>query len=384
MLNFMYYNPVKILFGKGSISELSGLIEQDKKIMITYGSGSIMKNGVYDQVIDALKHHNTLSFGGIEPNPRYETLIKAVEKARAEDIKFLLTVGGGSVLDGTKFIAAAIPFTAGKEWDILSKQDAVESAVPLGSVLTLPATGSEMNSAAVISREATKEKLVFSTPLVYPRFSILDPETTFSLPERQTANGIVDTFVHTAEQYLTYPVHAQLQDRQAEAILLTLIEEGNKALDNPNDYDIRATLMWCATQALNGIIGRGVPQDWATHMIGHELTALYAMDHAHTLAVVLPALLKHQRKNKSAKLLKFAKRVWNIIEGDDDTRIDTAIEKTKQFFNSVGIATSLKDYGIRREGLERVGERLESRGMKLGEHKNIGRQEVDEILALSM
>jgi len=381
MFNFTYHNPVNIVFGKDTIAKLSELIPREEKILITYGGGSIMKNGVYDQVVKALKQHTTLTFGGIEPNPRYETLMKAVELARSENVTFLLAVGGGSVLDGTKFIAAAIPFTEGEEWDILSKGAEVKKAVPVGSVMTLPATGSEMNCGAVISRKSTDEKLVFMNPLVYPKFSILDPETTFTLPEKQTANGIVDTFVHVMEQYMTYPVNAPLQDRQAEAILLTLIGEGPKILDNPDDYDVRANLMWCATQALNGLIGCGVPQDWATHMIGHEVTALHGLDHAQTLAVILPGMLRHQKSRKAAKLLQYAERVWGITEGDNDERINAAIEKTVAFFNSLGVPTSFKEYGIDMSGLESIGERIESR-MKIGEHQDLGKKEIGEILDL--
>jgi len=381
MFNFTYHNPVNIVFGKDTIAKLSELIPRDEKILITYGGGSIMKNGVYDQVVKALEQQTTLVFGGIEPNPRYETLMKAVELARSENVTFLLSVGGGSVLDGTKFIAAAIPFAEGEEWNILSKGAEVKKAVPVGSVMTLPATGSEMNCAAVISRKSTGEKLVFVNPLVFPRFSILDPETTFSLPEKQTANGIVDTFVHVMEQYMTYPVNAPLQDRQAEAILLTLIGEGPKVLENPDDYDVRANLMWCATQALNGLINCGVPQDWGTHMIGHEVTALHGLDHAQTLAVILPGMLRHQKSRKAAKLLQYSERVWGINDGDDDARMEAAIEKTVEFFNSLGVPTSFKEYGIDMNGLENIGERIESR-MKIGEHQDLGKKEIGEILTL--
>ncbi|MBN1294633.1 MAG: iron-containing alcohol dehydrogenase [Candidatus Latescibacteria bacterium] len=382
MLNFTYFNPVNIVFGKGQITSLANLISADDMILMTYGGGSIKKNGLYERVKKALKKHNMLEFGGIEPNPKFETLMKAVDIARTEKITFLLSVGGGSVLDGTKFIAAAIHFAKGNEWDILSKQAPIEKTVPIGSVITLPATGSEMNCGAVISRNSSAEKLVFMNPQVYPKFSILDPETTFSLPKKQTANGIVDAFVHVTEQYLTYPVNAPLQDRQAEAILLTLIEEGPKVLDNPEDYDVRANLMWCATQALNGNIACGVPQDWATHMIGHEVTALYGLYHAQTLAVILPAMMQHQRNRKSEKLVQYAECVWGITENDQNRKINSAIEKTIGFFNSLGVPTSFKDYGIGMDGLNSIGSRIESRGMLLGEHHDIGKKEITEILEL--
>ena len=296
MLNFTYYNPVQSVFGRGSIAELPKVMPACEKVLLTYGGGSIKRNGVYEQVHAALKGRRLLEFGGIEPNPRYETCMKAVELARAEGVDFLLAVGGGSTIDGTKFIAAAVPYKAKDPWDMLTNWARVPAnPLPLGCVLTLPATGSEMNGGAVVSRESTNEKLFFHSPHVFPRFSILDPETTYSLPARQTANGVVDAFVHTTEQYLTYPADAPLQDRQAEAILLTLVEEGPKALADPQNYAVRANLMWCATQALNGLIGCGVPQDWTTHMIGHELTALYGIDHAQSLAIVLPGVLQHQQ-----------------------------------------------------------------------------------------
>jgi len=382
MRNFTCYNPVKIIFGRGTIGEIRDQLAGDEKILVTYGGGSIMKNGVYDQVKEALAGHQTIEFGGIEPNPRFETLMKAVELARRENVTFLLAVGGGSVIDGTKFIAAAVPFDTGKEWGILAKRAPLEKAIPLGTVLTLPATGSEMNSAAVVSRDSTQEKLVFISPLVFPVFSVLDPTTTYTLPERQTSNGVVDTFVHVMEQYLTYPVQAPLQDRQAEGILLTLIEDGPKALESPEDYDVRSSLMWCATQALNGLIGCGVPQDWATHMIGHELTALYGLDHAQTLAVVLPGMMSRRRGAKKEKILQYGERIWGIADGGENERIDRAIEQTKRFFKSLGVPTCLKDYGISSEGLDRVGRRIDARGVKLGEHGDIDGAEIDAILSL--
>lgn len=381
MNNFIYHNPVKIVFGKGSIKELSELIPKESKILMTYGGGSIKKNGVYEQVKSALKDFNVLEFGGIEPNPRYETLMKAVDICKNEKIDFLLSVGGGSVLDGTKFISAAAKYENGDPWDILSKDAEIKDAIPLGDVLTLPATGSEMNMWAVISRESTKEKLAFGHPLVYPKFSILDPETTFSLSEWQTANGIVDAFVHVLEQYMTYPVNALVQDRFAEALLKILIEEGPKAIKNPKDYDTRANIMWAATQALNGNIGVGVPQDWATHSIGHELTAFYGLDHARTLAIVLPGVWKHQKAAKEEKLKQYAKQVWNY-EGSDS--VDKAIEFTEQFFRSLGMKTKLKENGIGEEKFEEIANRFEIRNQKLGEHQNIGKKEVIEILKLCL
>jgi NADP-dependent alcohol dehydrogenase len=381
MRNFEYLNPVKILFGRGQIAAVAAEIPSGAKILITYGGGSIKRNGVLEQVATALKGRNVLEFGGIEPNPRYETLMKAVEVVRSEGIDFLLAVGGGSVLDGTKFIAAAAPFE-GEPWEILTKGAPVKAAVPLGSVLTLPATGSEMNAFAVISRGETREKFAFASSLVYPRFSVLDPETTFSLPPQQVANGIVDAFVHVLEQYMTYPADAPLQDRLAESILLTLIEEGPKTLADPSDYPARANLMWCATMALNGLIGAGVPQDWATHMIGHEVTALCGLDHAQTLAIVLPSLLHVKRDTKRQKLLQYAARVWGITAGEPEDRISSAIEKTRTFFHRLGIPTRLSDYGVGLETVEEIPVRFERRKTVLGEQQDITPPVVSRILEL--
>ena len=355
---------------------------------MTYGGGSILRNGVMEQVRAALEGRAALEFGGIEANPVYETLMKAVEVVRREGVDFLLAVNGGSVLDGTKFIAAAARF-AGEPWDIPAKGAPVAAAVPLGAVLTLPATGSEMNSFAVVSRVSTGEKLPFSSPLVYPRFSIVDPETTFSLPPRQVGNGIVDAFAHVLEQYLTFPAAAPLQDRWAESILTTLIEEGPKTLADPRNYDARANLCWCATMALNGLIGSGVPQDWSTHMIGHELTALCGLDHAQTLAVVFPGTLAARRESKRAKLLQYAERVWGLGggEGGEDQagRIDQAIAMTRAFFESVGVKTRLSDYQVAPEVVSSVSRRLAERGWTaLGERQDVSPRQVEEILSYSL
>jgi NADP-dependent alcohol dehydrogenase len=383
MQNFTYHNPTQIVFGRGSIAELSRLLPAAAKVLMLYGGGSIKRNGVYEQVLKALKGRQVLEFGRIEPNPHYETCLKAVELIHREGVEFLLAVGGGSVIDATKFTAAAARYQGKDPWDMMLDWDRVPAEpLPLGCVLTLPAAGSEMNGGTVITRAATKEKLFFVKRQTFPRFAILDPATTFSLPPRQTANGIIDAFVHTAEQYITYPADAPLQDRQAEAILATLIEEGPKALAEPNNYAARANLMWCATQALNGLIGCGVPQDWTSHMIGHELTALYGLDHAQSLAIVLPAVLRHQKPRKRAKLLQYAKRIWMLHDGPEDAIVDQAIEKTEQFFRSLGVGTRLADYSIPSEAAAKITERLAQRGAKFGEHQDLGEKEIREILAL--
>lgn len=384
MLNFTFYNPTKILFGKNQIAKIGKEIPKDQRILLTYGGGSIKQNGVYDQVMAALAGRTVFEFAGIEPNPTYETLMQAVELARREKVDFLLAVGGGSVVDGTKFIAAAVPF-AGDPWDILANRGRIETALPLGSVLTLPATGSEMNSGSVVTRRATHDKLAFMHPLVYPRFSVLDPTTTFTLPARQIGNGVVDAYTHIMEQYLTYPVNAPIQDRFAEGLLLTLIEEGPKALATPDDYDVRANIMWCTTMALNGLIGAGVPGDWATHMIGHEITALHGLDHAQTLAIVLPSVMQVKRDKKRAKLLQYAARVWNLTDGDEDGRIDAAIAKTREFFERMGVHTYLGDYGIKADAVPALVAQLERHELtKLGEHGDIDLAASRKVLELSV
>ena len=384
MNNFEFYNPVKIEFGKGMVAKLPSLIPAGSKVMITYGGGSIKSNGVYDQVIDALKGYSVIEFGGIEPNPTYETLMKAVTLARAEQVTYLLAVGGGSVLDGTKFIAAAIPF-AGEPWDILAKGAKVLSAIPMGTVLTLPATGSEMNNGAVISKKATKEKLAFHSAYTYPVFSILDPEFTYSLPKNQIANGTVDAFIHIMEQYMTYPNAGMVQDCWSEGLLKVLIEVGPQALATPTDYDTRANLMWAATMALNGIIVVGMPSDWATHMIGHELTALHGLAHGETLAIVYPAMLDVLFEFKKDKLVQYAERVRGINQGTPDERARLAIRKTEEFFNRMGIKTHLKDYGIGNESFQTIRNRFEERGwVKMGEKQALTPDLVVDVLNKSL
>lgn len=384
MQNFELFNPVKIIFGKDSIGNLPVLLHDKEKILFAYGGGSIKKNGVYEQVKQALIHKNVFEFSGIEANPDYDTLMKAVEICKKNKVDFILAVGGGSVIDGCKFIASAAKFDNGDPWNILLGEQP-ENALPLGCILTLPATGSEMNSFSVISRRNIKAKLSFASPLSYPKFSILDPNVTFSLPERQVINGIIDPFVHVTEQYLTYKINSPLQNRQSEAILLTLIEEGPRALKKKEDYYNRANIMWCATQALNGTIGKGVPQDWATHQIGHELTALYELDHAQTLAIVLPALLRHEYEYKKEKLIMLGKNVFGLNYTNESKIAKTAIDKTEKFFRTLGAKTRLSEYKISKKDLKNVAKKVmeTSRGAKLGENARIGEKEVHGILELA-
>ncbi|MDE2586070.1 MAG: iron-containing alcohol dehydrogenase [Betaproteobacteria bacterium] len=373
MKNFEYYNPTHIAFGQGSIAQLDQLVPANARVLVLYGGGSAERNGTLAEVEAALGQRTVRRFGGIEPNPAYETLMEAVVLIRREKLDFLLAVGGGSVIDGTKFVAAAVNYPEADPWHILETHGSkVTEALPMGCVLTLPATGSEMNCFSVVSRKSLQAKLAFSSRHVYPRFSVLDPTKTYTLPPRQIANGAVDAFVHVVEQYLTYPANAPVQDRYAEGLLQTLVEVGPQALATPQDYDVRANLMWAATQALNGLIGAGVPQDWATHMLGHEITALYGLDHAQTLAIVLPALLNERRQAKREKLLQYAERVWQITTGSDDERIDAAIAKTRAFFESLGVKTRFSDYQIGADAPARITAQLEAHGMTaLGEHQDV-------------
>nr|WP_321444664.1 iron-containing alcohol dehydrogenase [uncultured Cohaesibacter sp.] len=381
MKNFDFRNPTHILFGKGRIADLKDQVPADAKVLVIYGGGSAERTGVLAQVREALSGHSLVEFSGIEPNPRFETALKAVELIGKEDITFLLAVGGGSVIDATKFIAAAALYD-GDPWEILTSHGAVvKGAMPFGTVLTLPATASEMNSGSVITNAEKGAKLPFMSAHCYPVFSVLDPEVTYSLPPRQIANGVADAFVHIIEQYLTYPSEAHVQDGFAETLLRTLIDLGPKALETPKDYDVRANLMWTATLALNGLIGAGVPQDWASHMIGHEITALNDTDHARTLAVVLPSLMNDQRGPKREKLLQYAANVWDIRTGSDDERIDAAIDATRGFFESIGIKTRLGDYDVAAPEIDRIVAALKDHGMTaLGEHGAITPNDARRIL----
>ncbi len=381
MNNFEFCCPTRVVFGKDTIKQLPQLIGKNKKILMTYGGGSIKKNGVYDQVKEALKGYELLEFGGIEPNPVYETLIQAVKIVKEQNVDFLLAVGGGSTLDGTKFIAAAAKYEGENPYDILTKELPIENAVELGDIITLPATGSEMNGNFVISKAETKEKLANSSEKVMPKFSIIDPQVTFSLPLRQTINGIVDTFVHVMEQYCTYDVNTPLQDGWALSILATLIQEAPKVLKNPDDYDVRANIFWCATCGLNNWLSVGCVQDWSTHMIGHELTAFYGLDHGQSLAIVLPRLLKNQQKAKEQKLAKLARTLFKCQDTDDKAAANCAIISITNFFSSLGIKMSLSSYGLdANEAAQKISERFRERNTKIGETCAIDADVTAEIL----
>lgn len=382
MQNFQFYNPTRIIFGQDTIKELPKYLPKKARVLVLYGGKSVINNGTLEEVKAVLStDFYYQEFQGIEPNPHFETLMRAVEVVKKNKIDFLLAVGGGSVIDGTKFIAQAALYRD-DPWKILTQTGpAVTAALPLGTVLTLPATGSEMNCRGVITRAETQEKLSFRNELIFPQFSVLDPTKTYSLPQRQLENGLVDSFVHTIEQYLTYPTDAKIPDYFAEGVLKTLIEIAPDVINKKDDYSSRANFMWAATIALNGILATGVPEDWTTHRIGHELTALYGLDHARTLALILPVLWTLKKDEKRAKLLQYAERVWNITTGSDDEKVNLAITKTEQFFQSLGMKMKLSDYGIKKD-LDLLIERLELHGQTaLGEHQNITLEVSRKILS---
>ncbi len=377
MNNFVFQNPTKLIFGRGQIARLAKELPRDKKIMVTFGGGSVKKNGVYEQVTSALEGFNYVEFWGIEPNPKVETLRKAVEVCKREGVEFLLAVGGGSTLDGTKLIAAASVVEA-DAWELVLNPSLYGGTLPFASIITLPATGSEMNRGAVISNLATGEKYSFYN--TYPVFSILDPETTFSLPPFQVACGLADTFVHVMEQYLTITDCSPLMDRWAEGVVQTLVEVAPKVRADQHNYDAMATYMLSATMGLNGFVAMGVPQDWATHMIGHEITALAGITHGQTLVVVLPGVMNVMREQKGDKIVQFGQRVWGITEGTKDERIDSTIAATEEFFRSLGLATRLSELGVGEEVVDEIVRRFKQRGTLLGENNNIDYRLVEQVL----
>ena len=388
MFNFDFYNPTHIVFGKDRLSELDTLVPKDAKVLITYGGGSAVRSGLIDRIVAALGSRKVEQFGGIEPNPSLETCERAVAFIKEHGVDFVLAVGGGSVVDATKLIVMGATYD-GPVIDVMKAGlpevpvEMVPNPLPFGTVMTLPATGSEMNNGAVITYGDGKFP-VFSS-LVFPKFSMLDPTLTFTLPEKQVKNGVIDTFVHTTEQYLTYPVEGRIQDRFSEGILKTMIEIGKETVENPENYDVRANHVWASTLALNGLIGAGVPQDWATHLIGHELTAVYHLDHGITLAIVLPALLEVKKADKLDKLAQYATRVWHITEGTKEEKADKAIAKTREFFESLGVSTHLKDYGLGVEAVDKIVKQLEDHGMtRLGEKGDVTPEVAREILTRAL
>lgn len=378
MTNFIFKNPTKIIFGKNTISSISEEIPRDKRVLVTFGGGSVKENGVYKQVQEALKGFTYFEFWGIEANPDISTLRKAIALGKEKKCDFVLAVGGGSVIDGSKLIAAGILYD-GDAWEIVMKRDwTANKTLPLASVLTLPATGSEMNAGAVISDRANKEKFAFYSQ--YPVFSVLDPETTFTLPSHQVACGLADTFIHVIEQYLTTTDQSPLMDRWAEGILQTVIEIAPQIRENQHNYDAMANFMLSATMALNGFVSMGVSQDWATHMIGHELTALHGLTHGHTLTIVLPGTMWVMREEKGDKILQYGKRVWNIEGSDRVETIRKIIDRTEEFFRSLGLKTKLSENGAGVETIDEIERRFAERKVKFGENRTVDSAVARKIL----
>lgn len=377
-MKFSFVNPTQIHFGQGQIARIADAIPADRKVLLLYGGGSIKNNGVYEQVVSALAEHQWQEFAGVEPNPTVETLDKAVAQVKDSGLDYILAVGGGSVIDGAKYVAAAALYD-GEGWDILLGKHRVKQALPIGAVLTLPATGSESNGGSVITKKATRDKLNFMSPAVQPGFAVLDPDVMKTLPERQLANGLVDAWVHTCEQYLTLPTEAMVQEGYAEALLRTLKNLGERYAERDDD-SWRANLMLAANQALNGFIGSGVPQDWATHMIGHELTALYGVDHGRSLAIVQPSLLRHQIAVKREKLEQMARNVFGLTASAD--LAERCIDAIEDFYHSLGVATQLTEHGgDKAAAIDAIVAQLEAHGMvKLGENRAITPKESREIL----
>lgn len=376
-MNFTYFNPTSIEFGTGKIKSIVKYIDKNSKVLVVYGGGSIKKNGVYEQVKIALDGYTWFEFAGVEPNPSIETLNKAVKIIKDEKIDFVLAVGGGSVIDGSKYLVTAALYD-GDGWDFLEGKT-VEKALPLGAILTLPATGSESNTTAVISRNSTNEKRYFGSALLYPKFAVLDPSVMSTLDDRQLANGLVDAFVHTCEQYLTYSNTSLLHDGYAQTILKGL---HILAQDWKSRYEIQwqENLMLLANQALNGFIGSGVPQDWATHMIGHELTAVYGLDHARSLAVVQPQLLRVMIEDKQEKLTQMGKEVFGMPHN-----YEMVIEAIEFMYHSIGVSTNLNDYNIDDKVVENITSALKKHGMtNIGENANVTLEKVEKILTMSM
>lgn len=374
MLNFRLRNPTEIVFGVGQIAALGELVPADARVMLFYGGGSIKTNGVYDAVRAALANRQVVEFGGIQPNPLYETILEAAKLARQHGVDFILAVGGGSVVDAAKFLAAIVPIAEGDPWDVLMAGPPPKTVLPVGAVLTLPATGSESNAVSVISHAARHLKVPFANEAARPVFAILDPSTMKSLSRRQLENGVVDAFTHVLEQYLTYPTNAPVQRGFSETLLEVLVEWGPRLISENSD-EARENVMWAANQALNGLIGAGVPQDWSTHMIGHALTAIQGVDHARSLSMVMPSLLSEQFEQKLAMLARYGRRIWGL-NGDDRIVAAGAIAATQDFFKRMGCP-------VRTGGVDAdaVVHHIEAAGQfPLGENKSIGPANVRSII----
>ncbi|MCO5091684.1 iron-containing alcohol dehydrogenase [Bosea sp. (in: a-proteobacteria)] len=384
MLGFRFHNPTVVHFGQGSIARLAEAVPPEARVLLLFGGGSIKRNGVHAEVRAALEGRHVVEFGGIEPNPVYETIMRAAALARSERVDLILAVGGGSVADAGKFLAAVTPLDPALDpWDHWIENGPPAQVLPVGVVLTLPATGSESNPVSVISHRARGLKLPFASEATRPQFAVLDPSTMASLDRRQRENGVVDAFTHVVEQYLTYDVTAPVQHGFSETLMRVLIEWGPKLVSENSD-EARATVMWAANQALNGLIGAGVPQDWSTHMIGHAMTAAYGVDHARTLTAVMPSLLRFKRAEKRGMLLRYARKVWDIAEPDADAAIEDAIARTEAFFRQMGCPARLAELAPVAVDPELIVRHLAEVGQTaLGERNDIGLDEARRILALA-
>lgn len=377
-MQFTYENPTLIEFGQGKINKIASFIPKEARVLVVYGGGSIKKNGVYDQVVTALKGHTCFEFSGVEPNPTKETLDKAIAYAKENQVDFVLAVGGGSVIDGCKYIINAF-YYQGDGWDLLEGTFQPSKALPLGVVLTLAATGSESNTGSVITKRSTLEKRFFHSPFSYPQFAILDPDVLKSLDDRQLANGLIDAFVHTCEQYITTKHNALAQDYYAEGILRGLVELANSYKKRDDMW--YANLMWLANQALNGLIGLGVPQDWATHFIGHELSGLYGIDHARTLAIIQPNLLRELLEERSEKLLQMGENVFKMSTKNPHDVID----KMETMYKELGVNLELSSYTQDRQINEKVTALLEKHGFtNFGYNGSVNKEIVEKVLNQSM
>ncbi len=375
---FEYENTTNIVFGEGQIAKLAALIDKKEKILITIGGGSVKKNGVLAQVEKALAGYDYDIFEGIESNPQFLTLMDAANLIKENGHSFILAVGGGSVVDGSKFIAAAARYNKDNEenWQIIETfGQLITDAVPMGCILTLPATGSETNVAAVISYKEEGKKAPFFSPLVRPKFAILDPLTTLSLPKSQTVNGIADTYVHILEQYLVDREYSPVLDRAAEALLTVLVEEAPKLLQNPDDVKLRAEIMYCATLALNGQLSLGVNTDWSTHALGHELTAAYGIDHGASLSMILPTSLSLRKEEKAKKLATYAQRVHGI----KNATAEDGINAINEFFKQIGSPTKIPHELTNTDAEKLVFNLSAQNSLPIGENANIDNNLAKEI-----
>jgi alcohol dehydrogenase YqhD (iron-dependent ADH family) len=387
--NFVFHNPTKLIFGKGTLPSLKEEVPKyGKKVLLVYGGGSIKRNGIYEETMKYLREIDAEVFElpGVEPNPRLSTVHKGVEICKKENIELLLAVGGGSVIDATKAIAVGAKYD-GDVWDIITKKAEVKDALPLGTVLTLAATGSEMNSGSVITNWETQEKLGWGSPYSFPKFSILDPTHTFTVPRDQTVYGIVDMMSHALEHYFSLAPNVPYNERMVESLLTTVIETAPKLLEDLQNYEYRETIMFCGTMALNGVINQGMRGDWATHGIEHAVSAVYDIPHGGGLAIIFPNWIRYNLDVTTPKMKQLAIRVFNVDStGKSDRQIaEEGIDRLRQFWNSIGAPSRLADYNIDDSKLELMAEKAVSpAGGSLGRFKELTKRDVLEILKMCL